>query len=136
MLGQRIDGPREAPVFLKVHARPITRYGIHGLVVHTANKAAETVLHRLADTEDAAHRTRGRRRLPRWPALAGSGESIRIPSSFFRAPRARPGCGQDYLEANAVIGVQVATDVVLYDIGGGGAMYLTFVGNPAILEET
>ena len=39
-------------------------------------------------------------------------------------------------EANAVIGVQVASDVVLYDIGGGGAMYLTFAGNPAILDET
>ena len=39
-------------------------------------------------------------------------------------------------EANAVIGVQVATEVVLYDIGGGGAMYLTFAGNPAILDET
>ena len=39
-------------------------------------------------------------------------------------------------EANAIIGVQVATDVVLYDIGGGGAVYLTFAGNPAILDET
>ena len=39
-------------------------------------------------------------------------------------------------EANAVIGVQIATDVVLYDIGGGGAMYVTFAGNPAILDET
>ena len=38
-------------------------------------------------------------------------------------------------EANAVIGVQVATDVVLYDIGGG-ALYLPFSGNPAVLEET
>ena len=39
-------------------------------------------------------------------------------------------------EANAVIGVQIATDVVLYDVGGGGAMYVTFAGNPAILDET
>ena len=39
-------------------------------------------------------------------------------------------------EANAIIGVQVGTDVVLYDIGGGGAMYVTFAGNPAILDET
>ena len=39
-------------------------------------------------------------------------------------------------EANAVIGVQITTDVVLYDIGGGGAMYVTFAGNPAILDET
>lgn len=39
-------------------------------------------------------------------------------------------------EANAIIGVQVATDVVLYDIGGGGSIYVTFAGNPAILDET
>ena len=39
-------------------------------------------------------------------------------------------------DANAVIDVQVATDVVLYDIGGGGAMYVTFAGNSAILDET
>lgn len=38
-------------------------------------------------------------------------------------------------EANAVIGVQIATDVVLYDIGGG-ALYLTYLGNPAVIEET
>ena len=37
-------------------------------------------------------------------------------------------------EANAVIGVQVATDVVLYDIGGGGQLYLTYCGNPAVVE--
>ena len=38
---------------------------------------------------------------------------------------------------NAVIGVQIATDVVLYDIGGGGALYLTILpGIPAILDET
>ena len=38
-------------------------------------------------------------------------------------------------EANAIIGVQVATDVVHYDVGGGGVMYVTFAGNPAILDE-
>ena len=38
-------------------------------------------------------------------------------------------------EANAIVGVQVATDAVLYDIGGGGELYLTFAGNPAILDE-
>ena len=43
LLGPRIDGPREAPIFLNVHGRPITRYGIHDLVVRIANKAAETV---------------------------------------------------------------------------------------------
>ena len=30
LLGPRIDGPREAPIFLNVHGRPLTRYGIHG----------------------------------------------------------------------------------------------------------
>ena len=43
LLGPRIDGSREAPIFLNVHGRPITRHGIHGLVVRIANKAAETV---------------------------------------------------------------------------------------------
>ena len=38
LLGPRIDGPREAPIFLNVHSRPLTRYGIHGLVVRTAKK--------------------------------------------------------------------------------------------------
>ena len=39
-------------------------------------------------------------------------------------------------EANAIIGVQIATDVVLYDVGSGGALYLAFAGNPAILAES
>ena len=43
LLGTRLDGPPEAPVFLNVHGRPITRYGIHGLVVRTAASAAESV---------------------------------------------------------------------------------------------
>ena len=43
LLGPRIDGPRDVPVFLNVHGRPITRYGVHGLVVRTAKKAAETM---------------------------------------------------------------------------------------------
>ena len=38
-------------------------------------------------------------------------------------------------QANAVIGIQVAANVVLYDIGGGGSLYLTYCGNPAIIEE-
>ena len=38
-------------------------------------------------------------------------------------------------EANAVIGVQIATSVVLYDINGG-VLYITYLGNPAIIEET
>ena len=37
-------------------------------------------------------------------------------------------------EANAIIGVQVATDVVLYDIGRS-VVYFTFSSNPAVLEE-
>ena len=43
LLGPRIDGPRETPVFLNVHRKPITRYGIHALVARTAAKAAEAV---------------------------------------------------------------------------------------------
>ena len=38
-------------------------------------------------------------------------------------------------EANAVIGVQITTSVVLYDIGGGGQYYMTWCGNPAVIEE-
>ena len=57
LLGPRIDGPREAPIFLNVHGRPLTRYGIHGLVVRTAKKAAETVLS-LRDKRVSPHTVR------------------------------------------------------------------------------
>ena len=40
LLGPRIHGPGDAPVFLNVHGRPTTRFGIHGLVVRTARRAA------------------------------------------------------------------------------------------------
>ena len=43
LIGSRINGLREVPVFLNVHGKPITRHGVHGLVVRTAEKAAETV---------------------------------------------------------------------------------------------
>ncbi len=43
LLGPRLDGPPEGPVFLNVHGAPTTRFGIHGLVVRTARKAAESV---------------------------------------------------------------------------------------------
>ena len=43
LLGPRLDGPPQAPVFLNVHGRPITRYGVHGLVARTAKQAAECV---------------------------------------------------------------------------------------------
>ena len=43
LLGSRWNGPREAPVFLNVHRRPITRFGIHDLVARTAEQAAKTV---------------------------------------------------------------------------------------------
>ncbi len=43
LLGPRIDGPRESPVFLNVRGQPITRYGVHALVARTVNKAAESV---------------------------------------------------------------------------------------------
>lgn len=43
MLGPRIEGPGESPVFLNVRGRSITRYGIHALVARTAVKAAMRV---------------------------------------------------------------------------------------------
>lgn len=43
LVGARIDGPREAPVFLNVRGQPITRYGVHALVARTTDRAAETV---------------------------------------------------------------------------------------------
>ena len=38
-------------------------------------------------------------------------------------------------EANAIIGVGLTTNVVLFDIGGGGDLYLTYCGNPAVIDE-
>jgi len=43
LLGSRIDGPRELPVFLNIRGEPITRYGIHALVARTVDRAAATV---------------------------------------------------------------------------------------------
>jgi len=43
LLGARVDGRRQAPVFLNVRGQPITRYGVHALVARTVDKAAETV---------------------------------------------------------------------------------------------
>ena len=43
LLGERLDGPGDAPVFLNVRGRPITRYGIHTLVKRTVRKAARVV---------------------------------------------------------------------------------------------
>ncbi len=43
LLGGRLYGPRDAPVFLNVRGQPITRYGVHALVTRTVNKAAEDV---------------------------------------------------------------------------------------------
>lgn len=43
LLGSCIDGPEESSVFLNVRGQPITRYGIHALVVRTVAKAAETM---------------------------------------------------------------------------------------------
>ena len=42
LLGPRIDGPRESPVFLNVRGQPMTRYGVHALVARTVDKAAQT----------------------------------------------------------------------------------------------
>jgi len=43
LLGARVDGPKDAPVFLNVRGKPVTRYGVHSLVARTAKKAAETM---------------------------------------------------------------------------------------------
>jgi site-specific recombinase XerD len=43
LLGPRIEGPGESPVFINVRGQPITRYGVHALVVRTAVKAAMSV---------------------------------------------------------------------------------------------
>ena len=42
-LGARLAGPRDAPVFLNVRGEPITRFGIHAVVVRSAAKAAVRV---------------------------------------------------------------------------------------------
>lgn len=41
LLAQRLQGPRDAPVFLNVRGDPVTRFGIHTLVARTVAKAAE-----------------------------------------------------------------------------------------------
>ena len=43
LLGTRIDGPRDVPVFLNVRGQPITRYGVHALVARAVEKAAASV---------------------------------------------------------------------------------------------
>ena len=42
LLGARLEGPRDEPVFRNVRGQPITRFGIHTLVARTVAKAAET----------------------------------------------------------------------------------------------
>lgn len=43
LLGARINGPREAPIFLNVRGQPITRHGVHALVARATGQAAEAV---------------------------------------------------------------------------------------------
>lgn len=43
LLGERLDGPADVPVFLNVRGGPITRYGIHTLVERTVRKAVQAV---------------------------------------------------------------------------------------------
>ncbi|MCP3863304.1 MAG: site-specific integrase [Aestuariibacter sp.] len=43
LLGPRIEGPRESPVFINVRGQPITRYGVHALVARIAAKASMIV---------------------------------------------------------------------------------------------
>lgn len=42
LLGARLDGPRDEPVFRNVRGEPVTRFGIHDLIARTVRKAAET----------------------------------------------------------------------------------------------
>jgi site-specific recombinase XerD len=42
LLGSRLDGPDDMPVFLNVRRQPMTRFGIHTLVERTVAKAAST----------------------------------------------------------------------------------------------
>ena len=39
LLGSRVDGPNDDPVFLNVRGKPITRFGIHSLVTRIVKKA-------------------------------------------------------------------------------------------------
>lgn len=43
LLGVRLDGPPDAPVFRNVRGAPLTRFGIHALVARTVARAAATV---------------------------------------------------------------------------------------------
>lgn len=43
LLGRRLEGPREAAVFLNVRGAPITRFGIHALVERMARRASKQV---------------------------------------------------------------------------------------------
>ncbi|HVH69564.1 MAG TPA: tyrosine-type recombinase/integrase [Candidatus Dormibacteraeota bacterium] len=43
LLGRRLEGPPEAPVFLNVRGAPITRFGIHTLVERMAKRASKQV---------------------------------------------------------------------------------------------
>jgi site-specific recombinase XerD len=42
LLGTHAQGPRDAPVFLNVRGKPITRFGIHTLLARTVEKAVAT----------------------------------------------------------------------------------------------
>jgi site-specific recombinase XerD len=42
LLGTRAQGPRDAPVFLNVRGKPITRFGIHTLLARNVEKATAT----------------------------------------------------------------------------------------------
>ncbi|HEU4728897.1 MAG TPA: tyrosine-type recombinase/integrase [Kofleriaceae bacterium] len=42
LLGARLEGPRDEPVFRNVRGEPVTRFGIHDLIARTVRKAAET----------------------------------------------------------------------------------------------
>ncbi|MBU1674133.1 site-specific integrase [Patescibacteria group bacterium] len=43
LLGARLDGPSDAPVFLNVRGQPCTRHGVYALIARTVDHAAEEV---------------------------------------------------------------------------------------------
>ena len=43
LLGARLDGPRDEPVFRNVRGEPLTRFGIHDLLARSVGKAAATM---------------------------------------------------------------------------------------------
>ena len=66
ILGPRREGPQDAFVFLNIHGKPFTRFGVYSLVVRTVEKAAK-ILPSLQKKQISPHSIRhyaGRRTMP------------------------------------------------------------------------